>query len=149
MAGDMSISCLFFYFFAIRYKMADWWPFCYLNVSPQPFLRFASSELVQTWHKQSTWWHTHATHFILQSDQRWPTGRMVTILVVRKKTKQRYRTRSQPFLGHAFTDVVQTWHPDNELFYAHHFFFICLQMHIFFFEIRSDQRWLIGGHFVT
>ena len=81
MAGDMSISCLFFYFFAIRYKMADWWPFCYLNVSPQPFLRFASSELVQTWHKQSTWWHTCATRCILRSYRRWATGGLAAILI--------------------------------------------------------------------
>ena len=60
-------------FFVIRSKMADWWPFRYLNVSST---RHALSDFVQMWHKHSTWWHTCAPHFILRSDQRWPTGRL-------------------------------------------------------------------------
>ena len=48
-------------------------------------------------------------------------GRLAAILVVKKTWCWK---RPQPFLGHAFTDVVQTWHTDNErwLTYAHHFF---------------------------
>ena len=47
-------------------------------------------------------------------------GRLAGILV----SKIRCWTRPQPFLGHAFTDLVQTWHTDNEwwLTDARHFF---------------------------
>ena len=38
-------------------------------------------------------------------------GRQVVILVLKKPW---YRTRPQPFLRHAFTDVVQIWHTYNE-----------------------------------
>ena len=51
---------------------------------PQPFLRHAWSDFVQTWHKHSTGLRTRAPYFILRSDQRWPTGRLAAILVVHK-----------------------------------------------------------------
>jgi len=48
-------------------------------------------------------------------------GRLAAILVV---IKTQYLTRPQPFLRHAFTDLVQTWQKDNEwwLPYACHYF---------------------------
>ena len=39
---------------------------------------------------------------------------MAAILVVKKK-KKRCQTRPQPFLGRAFTSLVQTWQTDKEL----------------------------------
>ena len=39
-------------------------------------------------------------------------GRLAVILVVKKITQ--CQTRPQPFIGHAFTDHVQTWHTNNE-----------------------------------
>ena len=41
-------------------------------------------------------------------------GQLTAVLVVRFKKKKQCRTRPQPFLGHALTDIVQTWHTDNE-----------------------------------
>ena len=61
--------------------MADHFP---TYMCHPPFLRHAQSDLDQTWHKHSTQWHTLALNFILRSDQRWLTDRLVAILVVKK-----------------------------------------------------------------
>ena len=52
-------------------------------------------------------------------------GRLAAILVVKEKQqKSGCRTRPQPFLSSAFTDLVQTWQTDKErgLPYARQFF---------------------------
>ena len=103
---------------------------------PQPFLRHAWPDFVQTWHKHSTWWHTRAPHFILQSDKIWPTGRLAAILVVKKKI---------PVIKHVlnhFSDMhslilfkLGTQLRNDDLTFDHQSF------------SRSDARWPIGGHF--
>ena len=61
-------------------------------------------------------------------------GRLAAILVVKKKNW--CRTRPQPFLGYAFSDVVQTWQTDNGCG------FLTEACH-FLFEIRSKMAdWL-------
>ena len=59
---------------------------------PQQFLRHAWSNFVQTWHKDNTWWYTNSI---------WPTGGHFSY----KKNTWCW-TWPQPFLVHAFTDVV-------------------------------------------
>ena len=52
--------------------------------------------------------HMHII-FASRRDQRWPTGGHFSC----KKTPW-CQTRPQPFLGHAFTNLIQTWLTDNE-----------------------------------
>ena len=77
-------------------------------VRQQPHLRrVCPTNFVQTW--QKTIHESIHMHIVLFRDSV-KDGRLATILV----EKPRCRTHPQPFLRHAFTDLVQTWHTDNE-----------------------------------
>ena len=92
---------------------------------PQPFLGHAWFDFVQAWHTGTIWWHTHAPHFILWSDQRWLTGKLTTILVVKKKNPVLNKS-----LTISITDLVPLFLP-----YLHH--------EASFMKIKKKQIWLL------
>ena len=83
-----------------------------------------------TWHTDNEWWLTYARHVFFREQIQ--DGWLATIFVVIIRW-----THPQPFLSHAFTDVVQNSQTDKEWHTtcAHHYF------------STSDPRWLTGGHF--
>ena len=102
-----------------------WSRFLCACVRPQPYLRHVWTNFVDTWYKDNIWLYTYVHHFVSRWEQRWLTG---AILVVKETWCW---THSQPFLGHASTDLVQTWRTVNKwcITYARHLFF----------EIRSKM----------
>ena len=74
----------------------------------QPYLGHVWTDYFRTWAQRQ---HMIVLHMriILFRGQKWPTGDHFS-----NKKKKHCRIRAQPFLGHAFTDVVQTWQTNNE-----------------------------------
>ena len=99
---------------------------------PQPFLRHAFTDHIQTWQADNESWLTYACHLFLRSDLRWPTS-------------GHFSCEKHSMLNMSST-ISRACIYRCCLNLANRYQMMPFKSMSFFFS-RSDPRWPIGSHF--